>query len=131
MALIVLSIFAMDSTDILIAAGFGACCTLLMALRKGRPLSTVIGWALAGFGMGFYCGAKLAKAFGLKEEAGAFVLSVSSGLWIPWASSRLPKWLDQQVGVAIDNDPNHPADDSGEPSLSERADTSHGSESMG
>jgi len=125
------AIFSMDSKDVLIAAGLGACCTLLMALRKGRPLSTVLGWALAGFGMGFYFGARLAKAAGVKEEAGAFLISLTSMGWAPWLIETLPKWLDQKAGVATGNDPLLPATDSGEPALLERENTSHGSESLG
>jgi hypothetical protein len=121
----------MNSNDVLIASGFGACITMFLALRKGRPLSLVIGWALAGFGAGFYFGAWLAEKLGIKKEAGSFLISFLSMAWVPWAMESVPKYLNYRLGVATNNDPTDPASDADGAALSQRANTSDDSKPLG
>jgi hypothetical protein len=120
-----------ESNDVLIASGFGACITLFVSLRKGRPLSMVIGWALAGFGAGFYFGAWVAQKLGLRQDAGTFLLSFSSAIWVPGAIEFVPKYLNHRLGVATNNDPTDTADDGGGASLFEKEHTSNDSKSLG
>lgn len=83
----------------LVASGIGSMVTLLLALRKGRPMSTVLGWALAGFMVAYYGAYWVASKLGISKAFASAITSGTAFIWAPLATTVLPKILKKFAGV--------------------------------